>query len=97
MRAEDVPALTRMPIRVPYNTREIEPGKFSTVILRVHVDAQGLSRRAAVYQSSGIAEVDEAALKAVRDARFAPYARSGVAEDVTLMLPMHIPLRKRTL
>lgn len=97
MRAEDVPALTRMPIRVPYNTREIEPGKFSTVILRVHVDAQGLSRRAAMYQSSGIAEVDEAALKAVRDARFAPYARSGVAEDVTLMLPMHIPLRKRTL
>lgn len=97
VRAEDVPALTRLPMRVLYDKREVARDGVSTVVLRVHVDAQGQSRRAVVYQSSGIAEVDEAALKAVRDARFAPFARDGVAEDVTLMLPMHVPLRKRAL
>lgn len=97
VRAEDMPALTRMPVRIPYNTREVESGGGSTVVLRVHVDAQGQSRRAVVYQSSGIAEMDEAALKAVRDARFRPYVRDGAAEDVTLLLPMHFPLRKRAL
>ena len=84
-------------MRVLYDKREVARDGVSTVVLRVHVDAQGQSRRAVVYQSSGIAEVDEAALKAVRDARFAPFARDGVAEDVTLMLPMHVPLRKRAL
>lgn len=97
VRAEDVPALTRMPLRVPYHPHEIEPGQFSTVVLRVHVDAQGQSRRAVVLESSGIPALDEAALKAVRDARFTPFVRDGVPEAVTLVLPMHFPLRKRAL
>ena len=97
VRPEEVPALTRMPMRVLYNTREVERGQFSTVVLRVHVDAQGQSRRAVVSQSSGISELDEAALNAVRDARFKPFVHNGASEDVTLVLPMHFPLRKRAL
>jgi protein TonB len=97
VRREDMTLLTRMPVRVLYNTREVGSGGMSTVVLRVHVDALGKTQRAVVQTSSGVAELDEAALNAVRDARFAPYQRDGVAEPVTLMLPMHFPLRKRTL
>ncbi|KQP11958.1 energy transducer TonB [Pseudorhodoferax sp. Leaf267] len=97
VRAEDMKPLTPMRTQVRYSTREVERGAASTVVLRLLVDAQGRTQRLAVFQSSGIAELDEAALHAARDARFAPYMKDGVAEAVTLVLPMHFPLRKREL
>jgi protein TonB len=50
----------------------VERGGSSTAILRLHVDAQGRTQRAALYQSSGIPALDEAALNAAREARFRP-------------------------
>lgn len=97
VRREDMVMLSRLPVRVVSKDREVDSGGFSTLVLRVHVDAQGQVRRAVVHQSSDLANLDEAALHAVRGARFMPYQRDGVAEPVTLMLPMHFPLRKRAL
>lgn len=65
------------------------------VVLKVHVDAHGSVQRATLFQSSGSPAHDEAALHALRDARFTPFLRGGQAVEVTLMLPLHLPLPRR--
>lgn len=62
------------------------------VVLKVHVDAHGSVQRATLFESSGSPAHDEAALHALREARFTPFLRGGQAFEVTLMLPLHLPL-----
>ena len=92
VRAEDMPLLNvmRTSAVLPLGT---ERGGRSTVVLRLHVDAEGRTQRAGLMQSSGIAALDEAAMQTAREARFAPYVKGGSAQAVTLVMPMHYPLR----
>lgn len=60
----------------------------STVVLQVHVAADGTVQRARVAQSSANAELDEAALVSVRALRFQPYYENGMALPVTVVAPM---------
>lgn len=62
------------------------------VVLKVHVDSAGLVQRAILFESSGSPGHDEAAVLAVRAAQFMPLVRDGRPVDVTLILPMHLPM-----
>ena len=80
-------ALVPLHTRVEYRRRDgLPPG---TVVLRMHVDETGQVVRSAVMQSSGHANLDEAALHAARTARFAPHRIGGVPTAVTVLAPMH--------
>ena len=45
-----------------------------------------------MQSSSGFARLDEAALAALRDARFRPYAENGIAQRVWALVPIHFDL-----
>jgi len=53
-------------------------GESGTVLLRVVVDTQGRPKRIALQRSSGFARLDEQALAAMRQARFAPCTEHGM-------------------
>lgn len=63
-------------------------------VLRVHVDPEGLVRRAVLLASCGSSAHDEAALNSMRSVRFKPYLVDGTATDVTLAVPLHLPMPK---
>ena len=65
------------------------------IVLRVHVDPEGVVRRAVLLASCGSSAHDEAALHAMRSARFKPYLVDNTPTDVTLAVPLHLPLTKR--
>ncbi|APW35925.1 hypothetical protein RD110_00775 [Rhodoferax koreense] len=82
------------PIRMKFiHTSEEKSGVLTTVLV-VHVDAQGKAVRSRVEQSSGHARVDEAAKLALLEARFAPYTVDGAPEAVSVVMPMHVPVKK---
>lgn len=86
-------ALVPLHTRVEYRRRDGPPA--GTVVLRMHVDETGQVLRAAVLESSGHANLDEAALHAARTARYAPHRIDGVATAVTVVAPMHFGLPAR--
>jgi TonB family protein len=92
VRIEDMKPLTRMKIAVPV-VRQLGEVK-GPVILRAHVDATGAVRRVALLESCGSTAHDEAALHAMRAMRFAPKVEDGEAVEVTLVVPLHLPLTK---
>jgi len=67
-------------------------GEAGRVTLRVLIDEQGRPAELRVQSSSGYARLDEAALEALRDARFRPYAENGVAQRVWALVPIHFDL-----
>lgn len=54
-------------------------GEFGVVAVRVFIDPQGQPRQIQVQRSSGYQRLDEAAVDAVRHARFRPYVENGQA------------------
>lgn len=91
---EEMTMLIPMRISVPRSRPKGEV--HGPVVVRVHVDAEGNVARAMLVESSGSPGHDEAALHAMRDARFAPKLVDGVATDVTLVLPLHLPKPKNS-
>ena len=89
VRIEEMRMLSAMTISVPRNRPEGEVK--GPAVLRVHVDSQGQVRRVALLESCGSTAHDEAALHAMRAARFRPYMFGGVPTDVTLVVPLHLP------
>lgn len=82
------------PIRMRFiHTSEEKSGLLTTVLV-VHVDADGRAVRSRVEQSSGHPRVDEAAKIALLDARFAPYVVDGTPQAVSVVMPMHVPVKK---
>jgi protein TonB len=67
--------LVAPPLAFPPASRRL--GESGTVVLRVVVDVQGLPKRIALQRSSGFARLDEQALAAMRQARFAPCTERG--------------------
>jgi periplasmic protein TonB len=52
-------------------------GESGRVLLRVYIDETGLPRQVLLARSSGFARLDEAALAAMKKARFKPYTENG--------------------
>jgi len=95
---ETVVGIEALPVHTPLviQVRHLRPrGEVRrAAILRLHVGADGQVRHSALLESCGSPAHDEAALHAVRDARFLP-APGSEPRDVTLILPMHLPLSQR--
>lgn len=90
-----VVGVDRMRLLVPMRVRVRQPrGEETprgTVVLRLHVDEAGAVQRVSVFESSGNANLDQAAVQAAQVARFAPYRAAGVPTAVTAMAPLHFP------
>ena len=52
-------------------------GEAGRVLLRVYIDEAGQPRQVLLAQSSGFARLDEAAIAAMKKARFKPYTENG--------------------
>ena len=63
------------------------------VLLRVLVDEAGLSAAVDVAQSSGHADLDTAAIEAVRQWRFVPARLQGQAVQAYVLVPVRFALR----
>ena len=63
-----------------------------TVIVRVLITPEGLAGQAEVSKSSGFERLDQAALDAVRNWRFVPGRRMGVAEAMWFNVPVRFVL-----
>lgn len=64
------------------------------VLMRVEIGADGRARQVLVSKSSGHPRLDNAALAAVRAARFKPYTENGVALVVWSTVPIQFELER---
>ncbi len=81
---------TNRPPAYPPNLRAA--GVQGLVVLRVTIDATGAVSAVEVQSSSGYAELDAAAVRAVWDWRFTPYRRGGRAQAAVMPLPIRFRL-----
>ena len=82
MQAQDISYLRKpAPLYPPAAQRARESG---TVLLRVVVDTQGRPAEVTVARSSGYRRLDEAAMRAVREARFRPYIEDGQPREAVV-------------
>lgn len=79
------------PMRISVPTMRPKGEVRGQVVLRVHVDAAGEARRVVLLESCGSPAHDEAALHAMRAAKFAPHLVDGTPADVTVVVPLHLP------
>jgi len=77
----------------PYPAAARSAGAAGVVTLRVTIAASGEVTRLSLHRSSGFAELDEAAMAAVRDWRYAPASRGGVAIDFEALVPVRFRIR----
>ena len=76
-----------------YPVRARRAGQKGTVTLRVLIDVTGRPAQVSLQRSSGHEALDEAALSAVRAARFRPYAEGGIAQAVWVLVPINFVLQ----
>jgi len=67
-------------------------GEQGRVVVRVLISAEGRVVQASVRSSSGHERLDDAALKAVRTARFKPYTENGRAYQAMADIPFDFVL-----
>jgi len=89
LRADQVRYLVLPPAEVPLLSRRA--GESGVVWLRVRIDAQGRPSRIGLHRSSGFKRLDEQALAAMAQARFAPQLEDGVAVEVDVIAPIDYP------
>jgi protein TonB len=66
------------------------------VLLKVEIGPDGHARQVLVSRSSGSARLDNAALTAVRAARFKPYTENGQALAVWTTVPIQFELETKS-
>lgn len=86
LRADQVRYIVMPPAQLPLLSRRA--GESGTVWLRVRIDVQGRPVRIGLHRSSGFARLDEQALAAMAEARFAPRLEDGVAVEVEVIAPI---------
>lgn len=69
-------------------------GESGRVLLRVFIDEAGLPRQVLVAQSSGFSRLDDAAVAAMKKARFRPYAENGQATAGWAPAPIDFELER---
>jgi protein TonB len=79
------------PVYSRMSSRMKESGK---ALIRVYVDEEGVPRSVQVAVSTGFSRLDEAALLAVRNARFKPYRENGAAFAGWATVPIEFELPK---
>ena len=75
----------------PASARAGESGRS---VVRVLIDESGLPRTVQIAQSSGFKRLDDAALTAVRRARFHPYTENGQAQAGWAHIPLVFELEE---
>jgi len=58
------------------------------VVVRVIIDTNGAVKNASLQRSSSFAALDKEALRAVKQARFRPYAENGVPRESMADIPI---------
>lgn len=89
LRADQVRYLVLPPAEVPLLSRRA--GESGVVWLRVRIDMQGRPSRIGLHRSSGFKRLDEQAMAAMSQARFAPQFEDGVAIEVEVIAPIEYP------
>lgn len=79
-------------LEYPRTSRRL--GESGRVLLRVYIDEAGLPRQVLLAQSSGFARLDEAALAAMKKARFKPYTENGQPTAGWAPAPIDFELEK---
>jgi protein TonB len=69
-------------------------GETGRVLVRVYIDEAGLPRSVQLSASSGHGRLDDAALQAVQQARFKPYAENGRPTGGWAFIPLTFDLEK---
>lgn len=91
VRFEDLTAVTDFSLRVP---GVVAKGRITgPAILRAHVTTAGEVAKVDLLQSCGNPDLDEASMHAMRVMRFKPRTFGGVPIEVTLVAPIHVPVR----
>lgn len=78
-----------------YPQRSLRFGEEGNVLVRVLIDEKGNAVDIVLACSSGISRLDEAAMEAVKRARFYPYKENGVAISVWAQVPISFTLKRR--
>ena len=88
----DAPPKPRRTIRPEYPAGARQRGEQGNVVLEIRVDADGAVETVTVAVSSGFEELDRAALRAARTARFVPARSDGatIASTVRLQLAFRL-------
>jgi periplasmic protein TonB len=86
LRADQVRYLVMPPAETPRLSRRA--GESGVVWLRVRIDAQGRPAQITLHRSSGFRRLDEQALAAMAQARFAPQMLDGEAVEVEVIAPI---------
>ncbi len=89
----DAPPRLRVPIRPKYPNGAQKRGEHGRVMLDVTISERGRVTAAEVVVSSGFVELDEAALKAVREAEFRPAKANGRAVQDRRRIPIDFRLK----
>ena len=76
-----------------YPARSRRAGEQGTATIRVLVDVTGRPAQVSLAASSGHADLDQAALSAVRAAQFRPYVERGLAQAVWVHVPIKFVLQ----
>jgi protein TonB len=76
-----------------YPTRSRRAGEQGTATIRVLVDVTGRPAQVSLAASSGHADLDQAALSAVRAAQFRPHMEGGLAQAVWVHIPIKFVLQ----
>ncbi len=76
-----------------YPTRSRRAGEQGTATIRILVDLTGRPAEVSLAASSGHADLDQAALSAVRAAQFRPYVEGGLAQAVWVLVPIKFVLQ----
>lgn len=88
VRIEDVKPTSR--VQMTIHTRLSDAMPNGTVLMRVHIDETGQTRRVGLLRSSGHANLDEAAMQSAWKVAYSPYVVDGQPQAVTLLLPLSL-------
>ena len=91
VKLEELHALTAFELKAPALVTKGQVKGPS--ILRFHVAEHGSVARIALLASCGNADLDEAAIHAMREMKFTPFLMNSIPTEVTLLVPVHVPKR----
>ena len=82
------------PLALDYPRQSKRLGEVGRVMVRVHIDEAGRAGSVQLDSGSGHPRLDEAALAAVRGARFRPYTENGRPVAGWAFVPIQFELEK---
>ncbi|CAB1208493.1 energy transducer TonB family protein [Acinetobacter bouvetii] len=77
-----------------YSNGDLE-GQTRTAVVYIEANEKGVITSARMTRSTGIADLDEKILRAVRNSKFKPYKENGVAYPIKANLPLELTLNPR--